>query len=200
MDGRRQEYPWKRTNFHGDVGNAISCVPEIYKKPDTCRLSRFPSQLSCSVVMRRGSRQMGRERHVLLNLFPPTSVCVFNPQTIFVHSFRCPTGNSLSVGSYQELNPEQQNSVVIRSEPLRGLATRNTTGYVDRMLDPYAARASARKLCCRSRLIRSVGLYCFSATCCLHIHFIVGGGSRFVRNVICYLQNYKTSLAVWRES
>jgi hypothetical protein len=58
MDGRRQEYPWKRTNFHGDVGNATNCVPEIHKKPDTCLLSQFPSQLSRSVVAEE--RQAGR--------------------------------------------------------------------------------------------------------------------------------------------
>jgi len=41
----------------------------------------------------------------------------------------------------------QQNSVVIRPEPMRGLATRNIIGYVHHMLDPYAARASTRNHC-----------------------------------------------------
>jgi len=50
-------------------------------------------------------------------------------------------------GVLSKAKARQQSSVVIRPEPLRGLATRHITGYVDHMLDPYAARASARKLC-----------------------------------------------------
>ena len=63
---------------------------------------------------------MGSEWHVARAAKPIAAHhCVFNPRTIFVPNFRCPTGNSLNVGSYQKLNPEQQSSVVIR------LTTRN---------------------------------------------------------------------------
>jgi len=49
-------------------------------------------------------------------------------------------------GALSKAKSKQQNSVS-RPEPLRELATRNITGYVDHMLEPCAARAGARKLC-----------------------------------------------------
>ena len=134
------------------------------------------------------------EWHVLLSLYPP-HLCVLNPQTIFVRSFRCPTGNSLNVGVLSKAKSKQQNSVS-RPEPLRGLATRTITGVRRPYVRPICCACKRKKALFRtSELTKLVGLDSFGGKYCLHILFIVGAGSRFVRNVISYLQNYIASLA-----
>ena len=87
---------------------------------------------------------MGPEWHVLFNLFPPTSVVL---NQYFCSQLPMSDRKFTKCGVLSKAKSKQQNSVVIRPEPLRGLATRNITGYVDHMLNPYAALASARKLC-----------------------------------------------------